>query len=323
MDVVAAAGRVAAQVRVDHGDDVVWSAGCSTMTDGVVVDGAEHRVTERSERPPDRRSRSRRRERRRDHRFRAGAHTSTREVTRGYSAGMSDALTTERRGPVLVLHLDDGKANAFTFDLIASIRAALADAEGSDDLGAVVLHGREGRFSGGFDLAVMFGDDVAKIIELVADGGEMVRHLWGSDVPVVAACTGSAVAAGASTLLGCDVRVGADVPAKIGLNEVAIKMVLPDWALTIAGERLSKRHVHRATANARLTGPHEAVDVGFLDEVVPADRLLDRAVEIATGLAETLDPSAYRRTVAKTRGAVLDQMAAQVSADRAAIADLG
>ena len=219
---------------------------------------------------------------------------------------MSDALRIDHRGPVTVLHLDDGKANALTFDLIAAIRAAVSDAEQSEEIG--------------FDLGVMFGSDFDQIIGLVSDGGDMVRHLWGSGVPVVAACTGSAVAAGALTLLGCDVRVGADVPCKIGLNEVAIKMVLPDWALTIALNRLSKRHVHRSTANARLTGAHEAVDVGFLDEVVSADRVLDRAVEIATELAETLDPPSYLRTVEKVRGDLLATMDAQVAADRAVIA---
>lgn len=232
---------------------------------------------------------------------------------------MADALTIEQRGPVMVLHLDDGKANALSFELIAAIRAAVAAAEADDAVGAVVIHGREGRFSGGFDLGVMFGGDMTQIIGLVADGGDMVRHLWGSSVPVVAACTGSAVAAGALTLLGCDVRVGADIPCKIGLNEVAIKMVLPDWALTIAIERLSKRHVHRSTANARLTDGVGAVEVGFLDEVVPAGEVLDRAVEIATELAETLDPASYRGTVAKVRGEVLDAMAAEIAADRAAI----
>lgn len=220
----------------------------------------------------------------------------------------------------MILHLDDGKANALTFDLIAGISAAITEAEADDGVGAVVLHGREGRFSGGYDLEVMFGSDFERIVSLVADGGDLVRRCWGAGVPVVAACTGSAVAGGALTLLGCDVRVGADVPCKIGLNEVAIKLVLPDWAFTIAVDRLSKRHLHRATANARLTGAHDAVDVGFLDEVVPADQVLDRAVEIATELAETLDPAAYRRTVDKTRGPVLARMGEQIAADRAAVA---
>ena len=140
-----------------------------------------------------------------------------------------------------MLHLDDGKANALSVELISAISAAVSAAEADPDQRAVVIHGRDGRFSGGFDLGVMLGGDVAAIVSLVADGGELVRMLYGAGVPVVAACTGSAVAGGALMLLGCDVRVGADVPAKIGLNEVAIKMVLPDWALTIARERLSTK----------------------------------------------------------------------------------
>lgn len=231
---------------------------------------------------------------------------------------MTDALTIERRGDVSVLHLDDGKANALSFELIAAIDAAITAAEADDSIGAVVLHGRPGRFSGGFDLGVMFGDDLYRIIDLVATGGALVRRLYGASVPVVAACTGHAVAGGALMLLGCDVRVGADIPAKIGLNEVAIKMVLPDWAFTICDDRLSLRHRQRAIANARLTTPRDAVDVGFLDEVVPEDELLDRAVAIAAELAETLDPRAYLGTLIKLRGGVLTRMDEQIAADRAA-----
>jgi enoyl-CoA hydratase len=230
----------------------------------------------------------------------------------------SSTVTTERRDGVLVVHLDDGKANALTFDVIAAIRAAVDEAEADPAVGALVLHGRPGRFSGGFDLGVMLGEDMSAIIRLVADGGALVHRLYGASVPVVAACTGHALAAGALVLLGCDVRIGADLDAKVGLNEVAIKMVLPDWAFTIAGERLSKRHLQRALANARITTPRDAVDVGFLDEVVPADDLLERAVAVATELATTLDASAYQRTVAKLRGPALDQMAAEIAHDRAA-----
>jgi enoyl-CoA hydratase len=226
------------------------------------------------------------------------------------------AVTTERLDNVLVVHLDDAKANALSFDMIAAINAALDDAENDDDIRAVVLHGRPGKFSAGFDLGVMLGDDMSAIIGLVADGGELVHRISSSPFPVVAACTGHALAAGALVLLGCDVRVGADIDAKIGLNEVAIKMVLPDWALTIAMDRLSRRHLQRALANARITTPRDAVDVGFIDEVVPADDVLDRAVAVAAELAATLDPSAYARTIRAVRGSVLDQMAAQIADDR-------
>lgn len=226
------------------------------------------------------------------------------------------AVTTERRDGVLIVHLDDGKANALSFEIIAAIDEAIATAEADEEIGAVVLHGRPGRFSAGFDLGVMMGGDLAAVISLVADGGALVQRLYGSSLPVVAACTGHALAAGALVLLGCDVRIGADIDAKVGLNEVAIKMVLPDWAFTISTERLSKRQTQRALANARLTTPREAIDVGFIDEVVAADDVLDRAVAVAGELAATLDPSAYERTVRKLRGDVLDEMATQIAADR-------
>ena len=231
---------------------------------------------------------------------------------------MPDALTIERRDRVTVLHLDDGKANALSFELIGAIVAAVDEAAADPEVGAVVVHGRPGRFCAGFDLGVMMGDDLAATISLVADGGDLVRRLYGAPIPVVAACTGHALAAGALMLLGCDARVGADVDAKIGLNEVAIKMVLPDWAFTIAEERLSRRHLQRAVANARLTTPRDAVDVGFLDEVVAAEEVLDRAVAVATEYATTLDPSAYARTLEKLRGELLATMQSQVVADRAA-----
>jgi enoyl-CoA hydratase len=230
----------------------------------------------------------------------------------------SDHVTTERREGVMIVHLDDGKANALSFEVIAAVQSAIDEAEADDSVRALVIHGRPGRFSGGFDLGVMFGDDMSAIIGLVADGGALVHRLYGSSVPVVAACTGHALAAGALVLLGCDVRVGADIEAKVGLNEVAIKMVLPDWAFTIAGDRLSKRHAQRALANARITTPREAVDVGYIDEVVPEGEVLDRAVAVAAELASTLDPSAYQRTVRKIRGPVLDLMAEQIERDRAA-----
>jgi enoyl-CoA hydratase len=231
---------------------------------------------------------------------------------------MSEGLRIERRDAVAVLHVDDGKVNALSFELIAAITAAVEAADGDDAVGAVVIHGREGKFSAGFDLGVMLAGDMADTVRLVADGGDLVRTLYGCGVPVVAACSGHALAAGALMLLGCDVRIGADVPAKIGLNEVAIKMVLPGWALTIAEARLSKRHLQRAIVNARVTGAQDAVDVGFLDEVVAADALLDAAVAQAAELAATLDPAAYRGTVRKLRGPVLDTMATQIAADRAA-----
>ncbi len=220
----------------------------------------------------------------------------------------------------MIAHLDDGKANALSFEIIESLRDAVAEASADETVGALVIHGRPGKFSAGFDLNVMRGGDMGRMITLVADGGDLVRDCFGASVPVIAASTGHALAAGALLLLGCDVRIGADGPFQVGLPEVNIGMSLPRWSITIANERLSQRHRLRATANGRITGPAESVDVGFLDEVVDGDAVLDRAVELATQLAGAMDARAYAQIVIDTRGAALDLMAEQIAADRAAAA---
>lgn len=230
---------------------------------------------------------------------------------------MSNTLvTTERRDGVLICHLDDGKANALSNPMISEISAAVAEAEGDEDLHAIVLHGREGKFSAGFDLGVMLGGDADAATDLVANGGELVRSLYAAKVPIVAACTGHALAAGALMLLGCDVRIGSDRDCKIGLNEVAIGMTLPDWALTIARDRLSPRHLQRALATARVTAGAGAVEAGYLDEVVADSDVLEASVAVATQLA-TLDQWAYSVTVRKLRQGVIDRMATEIASDRA------
>ena len=123
-------------------------------------------------------------------------------------------------------------------------------------------------------------------------------------IPVVAACTGHALAAGAIWLMCCDVRIGADIEAKIGLNETAIGMVLPISVVALARDRLSPRHVHSSVLLARLYSPSQATDVGFLDWVEPEEDLEQAALAEATGLAEGLALKAFAGTRRVIRGPV-------------------
>ena len=218
-------------------------------------------------------------------------------------------------GAVSLITMDDEKANALTKHDIAEMTGMIDAAAADADVVAVVIAGREGIFSGGFDLNVMNGGDMTAVLDLVADGGDFVRHAYVAPIPVVAACTCHAVAGAALLLLGCDVRVGADGGFKLGFNEVAIGMSLPDWGNTIATERLSKRHLQRCVANARFLDPSEAVDAGFLDELVEPASVVDRAVELAAEFA-ALDPAAYANTMKTFRADAATAMAEQANAMR-------
>jgi enoyl-CoA hydratase len=228
------------------------------------------------------------------------------------------SISTRRVDKVVCISVDDGRANAFSPSLLVALSQELAEAEADSEVGAAVIAGNQKAFFAGFDLDVIGSGDSKAIAEMTTAGGAFIRQAYGASLPVVAASTGHAVAAGALLLCGCDYRVGVDGPVKIGLNEVAIALTLPKWALLIASERLSKRYLQVSVANAQIFDGSGAVDAGFLDEVTTPDQVVDRAIEVAQGFAEQLDAKAYAATVRNLRGGLLGEMDAAVASDRAA-----
>jgi len=202
------------------------------------------------------------------------------------------AVTVTVEEGIVVVRVDDGRANALSHAVLDGLDAALDRAEA--EASAVVMTGREGRFCAGFDLSVMMASAHDRRV-LVEKGAHVFLRMAEFARPIVVACTGHALAAGAVWLTCVDWRIGADVEAKIGLNEVAIGMPLPIFAVEMARERLSKRHFLAATAHARIYSPREAVDAGYLDEVVPPVLLGAAAMAKATALGALKDP-AYRLT---------------------------
>jgi enoyl-CoA hydratase len=197
-----------------------------------------------------------------------------------------------QQGDVAVLAMDDGKANALSHGLVDALNDGL-DRAGRDAKGVVVT-GRPGMFSGGFDLKeLQKGPEAAQA--LVNKGAHLLLRIYSHPQPVVIACSGHAIAAGAFMLLAADTRVGCEGEFKIGLNETAIGMTLPVFGIELARSRLSKRYQTAAVIQAQLFDPVGARDVGFLDEVVPADTLIDRALQRANALTQ-LPADAYAAT---------------------------
>jgi enoyl-CoA hydratase len=202
-------------------------------------------------------------------------------------ADASGPVTTTIEDGVAVLRWDDGKANVLSYAAIDALDTALDRAEAEAE--AVCIVGREGKLSAGFDLSVMTaGPDAAR--DLVAHGGRLLMRLYLHPQPVTVAVTGHALAAGALLVLTGDVRIGADVPAKIGLNETSIGMPLPLFAVALAEDRLDRTALVAATVGAQVYDPRGAAEVGYLDRVVPVD-----AVE-AEAIAEARRLGAYNRT---------------------------
>ncbi len=212
---------------------------------------------------------------------------------------------------VALITLDDGKANALSPALVAATHAALDRAH--HEAQAVVLAGRPGRFSAGFDLAVMTSGQDA-MHALVKGGAELALRLFTFPRPLVIACTGHALAAGAVFLCAGDLRIGAAGPFKIGLNEVSIQLPLPVFALELARARLAPRWFTQAVTQARIFDPAGACEAGYLDELAAPEALLASAVQRAAALAALPDP-AFRLTKDRERRAVVAHIRATLEAD--------
>jgi len=232
---------------------------------------------------------------------------------------MTDApapVTYQLDGNVAVIRFDDGKANVLTHAAIDAIQSLLTQAE-ADEAKAVAIIGRPGKFSAGFDLSVMgAGPDQAR--DLLRAGADLALRIYTFPLPVLLGATGHALAMGAILLMAADVRIGADGPFKVGLPEVEIGMPLPIFAVEFARDRLSKRHFLPAVQHAVVTTPADAVDVNFLDRVVPPDEVEAAPLAAAHELADRLRARAFVLTRENTRVPTARAIQAGLDADMAA-----
>jgi enoyl-CoA hydratase len=211
----------------------------------------------------------------------------------------------EQRGDIALITMDDGKVNAMSSDMIAEVNGALDQAEKAAK--AVIIMGRPGVFCGGYDLkTIRSGDDAAREAMTLA-GAHMAMRIYGCPKPTIMANTGHGIALGGLLLLTGDYRIGVAGEFAIGMNEVAIGLTLPAFALMLVQARIANRHLSNAVISATMYGPEEAVQAGFLDEVVEPDDLLTRAMEKASTLAE-LDGDAFARVKQDIRGASIEKV---------------
>jgi enoyl-CoA hydratase len=219
--------------------------------------------------------------------------------------------TVEIANDIALVRMDDGKANAINFEMLAALNAALDKAEA--EAKAIVLAGRDGRFSGGFDLNAFASLGADGVYKLLDAGAELLLRLYGGPLPVVAACTGHAIAMGVFILNACDTRVGAAGDYKIGANEAITGMNLPIFALELSRDRLHPTHLTRATVQGFIYDPAGAVEAGYLDMAVTPDKVEATAMGVAAQLA-ALPGASYAWNKGALRKGTLDRIRASLGA---------
>jgi enoyl-CoA hydratase len=231
---------------------------------------------------------------------------------------MGSAVTYALEDSVAWITMDDGKVNALSVSMLAALDDAFDRAESNQAV--VVLQGRPGIFSAGFDLSVLRegGADAATMLRR---GFKLAERMLSFPTPVVVACPGHAIAMGVFLVLSADFRIGVTGSFRITANEVAIGLTMPRAAVEICRQRLAPAQFNRAVMLAETFSPEEAMAAGFLDRVVDAADLEENARDTARLLCG-LDLQAHRLTKLRARARLLHDLRAAIEEDDAEFAGL-
>ncbi len=211
-------------------------------------------------------------------------------------------IQVELSGGVATLTMDDGKANAMNFDFFESLHAALDRAE-AGRASALVFRGRPGFFSGGLDLKLIPTLTPVRLRALAVQFGRAILRVHGLPVPTLALCQGHAIAGGAILALACDARLAVDGPGRFHLNEVAIGIPLPSWAILVAGSTIPAQWRNRLLLQARPLDWRQCADIGLVDALISPEADLEARLRTAAAELQVLDRAAFALTRRRMREA--------------------
>ncbi len=187
-------------------------------------------------------------------------------------------ITIIDHGPVRELRFNHPPANALSPELIKALLLAVNEAP-RQGAHALVLSGSPGRFSAGLDVPHLLTLDRSAMTDVWRSFYSTLRAIAASPIPIAAAVTGHAPAGGAVLCLFCDHRVMADGEFIIGLNEVQVGLQLPPVIFLALRRLVGPRHAARLAIGGLLISPAEALNVGMVDDLAPADHVTGRALE--------------------------------------------
>ncbi|MEZ4552661.1 MAG: enoyl-CoA hydratase/isomerase family protein [Dehalococcoidia bacterium] len=199
---------------------------------------------------------------------------------------MPDLLYEKKQNYAIFTYNRPERLNALGGTLMEELHVALQDFIGDPDMRAAIVTGAGRAFSAGADLKAM-AERNASGQRQIALGHRGLDHSfpW-VDVPkpVIAAVNGLAVGGGMETAMSCDIRI-ASTDAYFGLFEVK-RGIMAGYGIHHLMRLIPASHAYYTVFTADRISPQQALDWGFVTEVVEPDRLIPRAEEIAAMIAE-------------------------------------
>ena len=208
---------------------------------------------------------------------------------------MYSTLILDTSGQVATITLNrPDKRNAISTQMMAELQSALDEIE-KVHIRVGIITGAGKAFSAGMDLELLAAIAKQSPAENQEDSrriAKMLRRIWGFSRPLIAAVNGPAFAGGCGIATLCDFTLAAP-EARFGYTEVKIGF-LPAIVSVFLTRQIGEKRSRDLLLTGRVIEPAEAKDFGLVTEVVPGERLMDRAHELAATLIEA-SPSSLSR----------------------------
>ncbi len=203
---------------------------------------------------------------------------------------MSHCLNYTLEDQIAHISLNDGKVNVMNLEMLTQIDACLSRAE--EEARVLVLDSAiPDIFSAGFDLKVFARNDPDASAAMLNAGARLALRLMGLTIPTLGVVAGHAYPMGAFLLLACDYRIAAQGHYKMGLNEVAINITPPEFAIELARSRMHPAWLSRTVTLGEMFEPDNAFAAGIVDIVISGDQLEHTVRTRASALAQLHQPS--------------------------------
>ncbi len=174
--------------------------------------------------------------------------------------------------------------NALNLQVLDELDAMLDKVEDNKDIFVLVITGAGRAFVAGADIGEMANFSASEAKTFSRHGNSIMLRLTRFPRPVIAAVNGYALGGGCELAMSCDIRIGSD-KAKFGMPEVGLG-ITPGFGGT---QRLARMVGMSTATELVLTGrtidAQEALQIGLINHLYPADQLLDKAMELAQIIA--------------------------------------
>ena len=199
-------------------------------------------------------------------------------------------ILVETHGKVGLIRLNRPKAlNALNDQLINELGEALLTFDADEQIGCIVVTGNEKAFAAGADIAAMASYTFMDVYkgEYITRNWEQIRRVR---KPIIAAVAGYALGGGCELAMMCDFIIAAET-AKFGQPEIKLGTMPGAGGTQRLPRAVSKAKAMDMCLTARMMDAAEAERAGLVSRIVPADKLMDEALEAAAVIASMSLPS--------------------------------